>query len=137
MFYRFHRVGLIMRGTAEDHEVMQSLGVKVGNMFTYSWIIAAVSGSIGGMLLASMVSVNIGLSGIGWVALAVVLIGGLESVLGALILGPVIGILENLSVYLDPYVGGGSREVVPYVVLLLVLLIKPYGLFGLKRIERI
>jgi len=137
LFYRYHRVGLAMRGTAEDHEVMQNLGIRVKNMLDYSWMIAALCGGVSGILLASIISVNINLSSIGLTALVVVLVAGLESIPGVLIVGPMIGILENLAVYLDPYVGGGSREVIPFIILLIILLIKPYGLFGLKRIERI
>lgn len=137
LFYRYHRVGLAMRGTAEDHEVMQNLGIKVKNMLDYSWMIAALCGGVSGILLASIISVNINLSTIGLTALVVVLVAGLESIPGVLIVGPMIGVLENLAVYLDPYVGGGSREVIPFIILLIILLIKPYGLFGLKRIERI
>ena len=137
LFYRYHKVGLAMRGTAEDHEVIQNLGIKVTSIFSYSWLIAAFSGGIGGILLASMINVSPGLSGMGLLALVVVLVGGLDSIPGALVMGPVIGIIENLSVYMDPYVGGGSREVIPYIILVVVLLIKPYGLFGLERIERI
>jgi branched-chain amino acid transport system permease protein len=138
LFYQYAKLGLAMRGTAEDHEVVQSLGIKVTNIFSYSWLIAALSGGISGILLASTLSANVGLSEIGWKALIVVLIGGMESIPGVILVGPIIGILENLSIrFLDPLVGGGLGEVVPFVVLLLVLLIKPYGLFGLVRIERI
>ncbi|HDH87723.1 MAG: hypothetical protein B1H11_00690 [Desulfobacteraceae bacterium 4484_190.1] len=137
LFYRYHKVGLAMRGTSEDHEVIQNLGIKVTSIFSYSWLIAALSGGIGGILLASMINVSPGLSGVGLIALVVVLVGGMDSIPGALVMGPAIGILENLSIYLDLYVGGGSREVIPYVILVVVLLIKPYGLFGLERIERI
>jgi len=138
LFYRYSFLGLAMRGTAEDHEVVQSLGVRVTKVFTYSWVIAGLSGGVSGILLASTLGATVGLSGIGLKALTVVLIGGMESIPGVIIMGPVIGTLENLSIrFLDPLVGGGLGEVVPYVVLLIVLLIKPYGLFGLKRIERI
>jgi len=78
------------------------------------------------------------LSGIGWKALVVVLIGGMESVVGVILTGPIVGVLETLSIqFLDPLVGGGMGEVVPFGIMLVVLLIRPYGLFGLKRIERI
>jgi len=138
IFYKYGRLGLAMRGTAEDHTVVQSLGIKVTNIFSYSWIIAALSGGVSGILLASTLGATVGLSGIGMKALVVVLIGGMESIPGVILMGPVIGILENLSIqFLDPLVGGGSGDVVPYAVMLIVLLVKPYGLFGLKRIERI
>jgi branched-chain amino acid transport system permease protein len=138
IFYKYAKLGLAMRGTAEDHEVMQSLGIRVTSIFGYAWLIASLSGSISGILLASSLSVNVGLSGIGWKALVVVLIGGMESVVGVILTGPIVGVLETLSIqFLDPLVGGGMGEVVPFGIMLVVLLIRPYGLFGLKRIERI
>jgi branched-chain amino acid transport system permease protein len=138
IFYRYTALGLAMRGTAEDHEVVQSLGIKVTRVYTYSWVIAGLSGGISGILLASTLGATVGLSGIGLKALIVVLLGGMESIPGVIIMGPAIGTLENLSIrFLDPLVGGGLGEVVPYVILLFVLLIRPYGLFGLERIERI
>lgn len=138
LFYRYARLGLAMRGTAEDHEVVQSLGIKVTNIFSYSWVIASLTGGVSGILLASTLGATVGLSEIGMKALIVVLIGGMESVTGVILMGPIIGILESLTIQiLDPLVGGGLGEVVPYAVMLIMLLIKPYGLFGLKRIERI
>jgi branched-chain amino acid transport system permease protein len=138
VFYRYTKVGLAMRGTAEDHEVIQSLGIKVTNIFGLTWVIAALTAGIGGVLMASLLNLNISLELLGWKALIVILIGGLESITGAIIVGPFIGILETLStVYIDPLVGGGMRDVIPFVVMIIVLLIRPYGLFGLKRIERI
>jgi len=138
LFYKYARLGLAMRGTAEDHEVVQSLGVKVTNIYSYSWLIAALSGGIAGVLLASTLGATVGLSEIGLKALIVVLIAGMESIPGVILIGPIIGILENMSIqFLDPLIGGGSAGVVPYAVMLIILLVKPYGLFGLKRIERI
>lgn len=138
LFYKYARLGLAMRGTAEDHEVVQSLGIKVTNIYSYSWLIAALSGGIAGVLLASTLGATVGLSEIGLKALIVVLIAGMESIPGVILIGPLIGILENLSIqFLDPLIGGGSAGVVPYALMLIVLLVKPYGLFGLKRIERI
>jgi len=136
--YRYTKVGLAMRGTAEDHEVIESLGIKVTNIYGLTWGIAAVTAGIGGILLASMLNLNISLELFGWKGLIVILIGGLESITGAIVVGPLLGVLESLStVYIDPLVGGGMREVAPFVVMIIVLLIRPYGLFGLKRIERI
>lgn len=137
-FYRYTRLGLAMRGTAEDQEVVQTLGVKVTNVFAQTWMFAGLTAGIGALLLANMLNVFVGLSAIGMKGLVILLIGGLESILGVIVLGPVIGVLESLStIYLDPIVGGGMAEIIPYVVMLLVLLFKPDGIFGLKRIERI
>lgn len=138
VFFRFTRIGLAMRATAEDHQIAQSLGVSVERVFTLAWVIAAVVSALGGILLGSINGINLSLSFLGLKVLPVVLLGGLESIPGAIIAGPIIGVLENIaSFYVDPLVGGGVREVAPFVVLVLVLMIKPYGLFGLRRIERV
>jgi branched-chain amino acid transport system permease protein len=113
IFYKYTRLGLAMRGTAEDHEVVQSLGIKVTNIFSYSWVIAALSGGVSGILLASTLGATVGLSEIGLKALIVVLIGGMESVTGVILMGPIIGILENLTIqFLDPLVGCWSNLMV-------------------------
>ena len=138
VFFRFTRLGLAMRATAEDHQVAQSLGIGVKRVFAMAWVIAAAVSALGGVLLGSINGINLTLSVLGFKVLPVVLLGGLESIPGAIIAGPIIGILETLAAgYLDPYVGGGIREVAPFVILVLALMFKPYGLFGLQRIERV
>ncbi|MBI3740365.1 MAG: branched-chain amino acid ABC transporter permease [Chloroflexi bacterium] len=138
LFFQRSHTGLQMRAAAEDHRVAQSLGVNVTRVFAMAWIISAVVSTLGGILLGSINGINLSLSFLGLKVLPVVLLGGLESIPGAIIAGPIIGILENLGVaYLDPLVGGGIKEVAPFFILLVVLLFKPYGLFGLQRIERV
>lgn len=138
LFFQRTPLGLAMRATAEDHQVAQSLGVNVKRVFAMAWIIAAIVSALGGVLLGSINGINLSLSFLGLKVLPVVLLGGLESIPGAILAGPIVGILENLAAtYLDPIVGGGVKEVAPFVVLVLVLLFKPYGLFGLHRIERV
>jgi len=138
LFYKYTKIGLAMRATAEDHEVVQSLGVKVTNIFSITWAIAGLTAGIGGILMASLINLDVSLSMLGWKGLIVILIAGLESLPGVIIMGPVIGVLEILSInYIDPLVGGGMRDIAPFILMMLVLVIKPYGLFGLKRIERV
>lgn len=138
LFYKYSFIGLVMRSTAEDHEVTQSLGINVKGIFSQTWVICGLLAGIEGILMGSILSVNVGLSDIGWKVLAVVLLGGLESLGGCIIAGPVIGILEKLcSFYLNPLVGGDLGEIVSYIVMIIILIVKPYGFFGLKRIERI
>lgn len=138
-FFHKTKLGLAMRGTAEDHALAQSEGIKVGRIFFTSWFVAILVCAIGGILMSSLYGVNYdSLHGIGMKALAVVILGGMESVIGALLGGLIIGIIEFLgSGYIDPLVGGGISEVIPFVVLLIVLIFKPYGLFGYERIERV
>lgn len=139
IFFQKTKLGLAMRGTAEDHALAQSEGVKVNLVFITSWFVAILVAAIGGVLMSSLYGVNYdSLHGLGMKALSVVILGGMESVAGALIGGLIIGIVESLgSGYIDPMVGGGISEVIPYIVLLVVLIFKPYGLFGYERIERV
>jgi len=137
-FFQRTRAGLAMRGTSEDHQLAQSVGIPVENVFAQSWIIAGMVSSVVGIILASLFSVDMGIGELGLKAFAVVLLGGLESIPGAIIAGLTIGVLEMVAAgYLDPIVGGGIRDVFPWVVAVIVLVFLPYGLFGWRRIERI
>jgi len=138
-FFQRTRIGLTMRGTAEDHQLARSEGVRVNRIFIMAWFIAIVLAAIGGFLMALLHGVNQEpLVALGMKSLAVVILGGMESVTGAVIGGILIGLLEAIGTgYLDPLVGGGVDEVFPFFILLIVLLIKPYGLFGYTRIERV
>jgi branched-chain amino acid transport system permease protein len=138
LFFKYTRQGLAMRAVAEDHQAAQSKGIRVHKVFAWAWIISVIVSAIGGILLGSIVGISYAMSWIGLKVFPVVLLGGLESLPGAIIAGLVVGVLENLAGgYLDPLVGGGIKEIFPFVILIFVLLIKPYGLFGLVRIERI
>jgi branched-chain amino acid transport system permease protein len=139
IFFHFSRTGLALRATASNQQTALSMGISVKRMFAISWGIAAVVSAIGGILLAAIRGgVDMSLAFMGLKVLPVVILGGLDSIVGAIIGGLVIGILENLSGgYLDPLVGGGIKEVVPYIVLILILMVRPSGLFGRKRIDRV
>lgn len=138
LFFQRTKAGLAMRGTSEDHQLAQSMGISVETVFAQSWIIAGMVSSVVGVVLASLFSVDMGIGELGLKAFAVVLLGGLESIPGAIIAGLTIGVLEMMAAgYLDPVVGGGIRDVFPWVVAVIVLIFLPYGLFGWRRIERI
>jgi branched-chain amino acid transport system permease protein len=139
LFFKFTRSGVAMRATAFSQQVSLSMGISVQRIFALAWSIAAVVSAIGGVLLAG---VRGGLDGamafFGLKVIPVVILGGLDSIAGAILGGPIMGILENLAGgYLDPLVGGGAKEVAPFVILVLILTIKPYGLFGKIKIERV
>ncbi len=138
-FFQKTKMGLTMRGTAEDHQLARSEGVPVKRIFVVAWFIAILMAGIGGVLMAKMHGVNQEpLIALGMKSLSVVILGGMESILGAVVGGLAIGVLEALGAgYLDPLVGGGIEEVFPFVILLVTLLVKPYGLFGYERIERV
>ena len=138
LFFRYTRTGLAMRVTAESHTVAQSLGVRVKMVFSLVWMVSAAVAAVSGVLLASLLDVNFQLPLVAFKGLVVALFGGLESFTGAILAGLILGVFESLSSgYLDPYVGGGSREVAAFLLLLFILVVKPYGLFGLERIERL
>jgi branched-chain amino acid transport system permease protein len=137
--FKYTKIGLGMRATAEDLHVVQSLGIRATTVYAVSWAIASVVGCIGGILLGGVSGVSIGLSEVGLKAFAVVLLGGANSIGGAILAGIILGVLENVaSGYLDPLVpGGGFAQIFPFIVMIIVLVFRPYGLFGQTRIERI
>lgn len=139
LFFQRTKTGLVMRATAEDHQLARSGGIKVTSIFAMAWIIAILSCSIGGVLLGSMHGVNFEpVSGLAYKALPAVMIGGMESIGGAVLGGILIGVAENVGAgFLDPLVGGGLADVLPFVVMLIFVIVMPYGLFGHRRIERI
>jgi branched-chain amino acid transport system permease protein len=139
LFFKYTRAGIAMRATAFSQQVALSMGISVKRMFALAWSIAAVVSAVGGVLLGG---VRGGVDGafafFGLKVIPVVILGGLDSVGGAIVGGFVMGILENLSGgYLDPIFGGGVKEVAPFVALVAILAVKPYGLFGKVKIERV
>ncbi|NOY99509.1 MAG: branched-chain amino acid ABC transporter permease [Chloroflexi bacterium] len=137
LFFRFTRTGLAMRGTSEDHELAQSIGIRIHRIFGFSWALAGVVATLGGVLLATSSGLDLSLSVVVLAAFPVVLLGGLESIPGTIVGGLIIGLSQGLvSVSKVPIVRNMS-EIMPYVVLLIVLIFRPEGLFGQKRIERI
>jgi branched-chain amino acid transport system permease protein len=138
LFFQRTKIGLGMRATAEDHQVSMSLGIKVSTSFAMSWVIACIVAAVGGILLGSVNGVNMNLAFLGLKAFPVVILGGLDSIPGAIVAGLIVGVLEKLATgYIDPLVGGGFAEIFPFIILLFVLMVRPYGLFGTKKIERI
>jgi branched-chain amino acid transport system permease protein len=139
VFFKFTRAGVAMRATAFSQQVALSMGISVKRIFALSWSIAAVVSAVGGVLLGG---VRGGVDGafafFGLKVIPVVILGGLDSVLGAVVAGVIMGVLENLAGgYLDPLFGGGVKEVAPFIALVAILSLKPYGLFGKVKIERV
>ena len=132
--FKYTRVGLAMRVVAADHHVSQSLGIRVKQIFSLSWVISGVLAVVCAILVGMvwMVTPEMGDIALGK-GLPVVLLGGMDSIPGALVGGLIIGLLESLG----GYYGGGIREIIPWIVMMLILLIRPWGIFGQRRIERI
>ena len=138
IFFKYSKMGLAMRAVADDQGAAQSVGMSVKFVYAVTWSIAAMVAAIGGVLLGNISGVSPVMATIGLTVLPVVILGGLDSVAGAIIGGFLIGIIQNIAGgYLDPLVGGGLKEVVPFIIVLLILMIKPHGLFGSKGIERV
>lgn len=138
LFFRFSSAGIAMRAVANDQQAAQSMGISIKRIFGIAWAIAAVVASIGGILIGNINGVNSSLSSFGLKVFPAVILGGLDSIPGAILGGLIIGVLEAVSgIYLDPLFEGGTKEVVPFVVLVIVLMIKPYGLFGTEEIEKV
>lgn len=138
LLFKFTRLGLAMRGTANDQDTVALMGVNVRKIFALTWGVGFVIAAVAGIFLANVMVLNIGLTFVAISAFPAVILGGMESVPGAIIGGLAIGLIENFAGgYLDQIVGGGVKDVTPCVVLFLVLMIKPYGLFGQEEIERV
>jgi branched-chain amino acid transport system permease protein len=135
LFFKYSAQGIYMRSVADNQRAALSLGVHVKRVFALSWAIAALVAGMSGIVLGIINGVNVhDLSAIGLKVFPVVILGGLDSIGGAIIGGLIIGLLETFT---GGYISPGLRDVVPYIVLVVILLVKPYGLFGLKEIERV
>ncbi|NIS62479.1 MAG: branched-chain amino acid ABC transporter permease [Proteobacteria bacterium] len=135
LFFKYSSQGIYMRSVADNQPAALSLGVHVRRVFALSWAIAALVCAMSGIVLGIINGINVhDLSALGLKVFPVVILGGLDSVAGAILGGVIIGLLETFT---GGYISTSLREVVPYIVLVLILLIKPYGLFGLVEIERV
>ena len=139
LFFRFTRSGIAMRATADVQLASQSLGISVKRIFGDAWAIGCITAALGGIIIGFLIGLNsYNTPLLGFKVLPVVLLGGLDSIPGAILGGLIVGLTETLAgAYLDPLVGGGMRDLFPYILTVIILMVKPYGLFGWVRIERI
>ncbi len=137
-FFMKTRKGVAMRAVADSHQVSSAMGINVEQYFALAWVMAGVVAMLGGVLWGSMSGVDTQLALVGLKVFPVVILGGLDSIIGVVVGGIIVGVVEALaSGFIDPYVGGGTKDFAPYVLMILMLMIRPYGLFGRKLIERI
>jgi branched-chain amino acid transport system permease protein len=137
-FFKKSRMGVAMRAVADNQQVAQAMGINVERYFALAWAMTGIVSALGGIIWGSMLGVDIQLSLVGLKVFPVVILGGLDSIGGALVGGLIVGVVESLAAgYLDPYVGGGTKDFAPYVLMILVLMIRPYGIFGRRQIERV
>ncbi|MBG0776075.1 MAG: branched-chain amino acid ABC transporter permease [Desulfovibrionaceae bacterium] len=139
LFFKYSRLGTAMRATAFDQQAAQSMGIGIKNIFALSWCIATVVSTVGGVILGNINGINAQLGHMGLKVFPAVILGGLDSLLGAAVGGLAIGVLENVCDGLakDLLGLGGFKEVAAFAVLVVILMIKPYGLFGTREIERV
>ncbi len=134
-FFKYSSQGIYMRSVADNQPAAMALGVHVRRVFALSWAIAALVCAMSGIVLGIINGINVHeVSDIGIKVFPVVILGGLDSIGGAILGGIIIGLLETFT---GGYISTSLREVVPYIVLIFILMIKPYGLFGLVEIERV
>ncbi len=134
VFFQRSRHGIAMRAVADDQQAAMVVGISVRRVFALAWALAAISAVLAGIIVANILGVSGEVAVFGLLVFPVVILGGLDSVPGAMIGGVIIGLL---NAYTAGYVGGGLQQVIPFVVLVLSLLVRPYGLFGEVRIERV
>ncbi len=134
LYFRYSRTGIAMRAAASDPMTAYVLGIDVRRTQRLTWMFAGVVGAVAGIVVGSMTSLSPALGGAALGVLAVIILGGLDSIAGAIVAGLIIGVIESLTA---GYLGGKVRDIVPYVTVLLILLVKPYGLFGTRQIERL
>jgi branched-chain amino acid transport system permease protein len=138
LFFKYSKLGLAMRATAFDQKSAFLMGISVRKIFSLSWVLASVVASIGGIFLASISSLQTNMSIIGLKVFPAVVLGGIDSVAGAILGGLIVGLTENLAGgYLSKVFGSGVKELSAFFILLLILMIRPYGLFGKKEITRV
>ncbi|MFP4086765.1 MAG: branched-chain amino acid ABC transporter permease [Desulfobacteraceae bacterium] len=138
LIFKFSRTGVAMRAVASDQQAALSMGISVRWVFALAWCFGAMASVIGGIVIGNISGISVYMGDIGLKVLAVIILGGLDSIGGAILGGFIIGILENLTgLYIDPLIGGGTKNVAPFFMLVFILMIRPYGLFGKKIIERV
>ena len=137
-FFRRSRMGIAMRAVADDQQSAMSVGINVRVVFALSWAIAGLASGISGIVWGNMLGVDTQLALVGLKVFPAVILGGLDSVPGAILGGLIVGGVESVAAgYIDPDVGGGTKDFVPYIIMILALMFRPYGFFGREIIERV
>jgi branched-chain amino acid transport system permease protein len=137
-FFLKSRMGIAMRAVADSQQVAMAMGINVQRYFAFAWALAGIVSALGGVVWGALLGVDNQLALVGLKVFPVVILGGLDSVFGAVVGGLIVGVVENVAAgYLDPLVGGGTKDFTPYVLMIAVLMVRPEGMFGRRRIERV
>jgi branched-chain amino acid transport system permease protein len=131
-------MGIAMRAVADNQQVAMAMGINVQRYFALAWAMAGIVSALGGVVWGALLGVDVHLALVGLKVFPVVILGGVDSIIGAVVGGLIVGIVENMAAgYIDPYVGGGTKDFAPYVLMIVALMFRPYGIFGKRRIERV
>jgi len=133
-FFRYSKTGIALRATASDPVTAATLGININYSQRLTWVLSGLVGTVAGVLISSSAGLAPLLASAALAVFAAIILGGLDSVLGAIVASLVIGLIEALAA---GYLGGKSRDVVPFVVVLAILVVRPYGIFGTRTIERL
>jgi branched-chain amino acid transport system permease protein len=137
-FFLKSRKGIAMRAVADNQQVAMAMGIDVERYFGVAWAMTGIVSALGGILWGNLLGVDVNLALVGFKVFPVVILGGLDSIPGAILGGLIVGVVENIAAgYVDPFVGGGTKDFAPYVLMILALMIRPYGMFGKRIIERV
>jgi len=137
-FFLKSRKGIAMRADADNQQVAMAMGIDVERYFGVAWAMTGIVSALGGILWGNLLGVDVNLALVGFKVFPVVILGGLDSIPGAILGGLIVGVVENIAAgYIDPYVGGGTKDFAPYVLMILALMVRPYGMFGKRIIERV
>jgi branched-chain amino acid transport system permease protein len=137
-FFSKSRTGVALRAVAENQQVAAAMGINVERYFALAWAMAGIASAVSGIVWGNMLGVDVQLALVGLKVFPVVILGGLDSIAGAVVGGLTVGVVESLTAgYVDPYVGGGTKDFAPYLLMIVALMFRPYGLFGKRKIERV
>ncbi len=137
-FFLYTRVGLAMRAVADNQQVASAMGIDVRRYAALAWAATGIVSALGGVIWGALLGVDNQLALVGLKVFPVVILGGFESIASAIAGGLIVGVTESLSAgYLDPLVGGGTKDFTPYLLMIAMLMVRPYGLFGKGRIQRV
>ena len=137
-FFLKSRMGIAMRAVADNQQVAMAMGINVQRYFALAWAMAGIVSALGGVVWGALLGVDVHLALVGLKVFPVVILGGVDSIIGAIVGGLIVGIVENVAAgYIDPYVGGGTKDFAPYLLMIVALMFRPYGIFGKRRIERV
>ena len=134
LFFRFSRTGVALRATASDPVTAATLGININYASGLTWVLAGTVGTVAGVLISSSAGLSPAMVAAALSVFAAIILGGMDSVLGAIVASLIIGLVESLTA---GYLGGKARDIVPYLVVLVILVVRPYGIFGTRSIERL